>query len=119
MDKKMSSGIDIRQFYKKKDKEQQILMFRAKERAVPLVAKRETTTFYCCTLSCSDGDNISGYELSVTCRVSFCVLDLGLGWSDAFVMGNKYCRYVEEKPISEHSSHYKNLSLKPLPQILQ
>lgn len=27
-------------------------------------------------------------KLSVTCRVSFCALDLGLGWSGAFVMGN-------------------------------
>lgn len=68
-------------------------MFRAKECAVPLVAKRETTSFYCYALSCSDGDNISGYELSVTCRVSFCALDSGLGWSGAFAMGNKYCRH--------------------------
>lgn len=46
-----------------------------------------------CALSCSDGDNTSGYELSVTCRVSFCALDLDLGWPGAFVMGNKYCKY--------------------------
>lgn len=68
-------------------------MFGAKQCALPLVAKRETTSFYCYALSCSDGDNTSGYELSVACRVSFCALDLSLGWSGAFVMGIKYCRY--------------------------
>lgn len=47
-------------------------------------------SFYYYALSCSDGGNISGYELSVTCRGSFCALDLGLGWSGAFMMIHRY-----------------------------